>query len=296
MRPEYLPTRWETPPCPFCGSAERLFVERYGYRLRFTHARCAGCGLLYQCPRPRYDEDFIRAAYADYFTASEGFRIGDATGSSTYDEWVEELEEIARHDRLRTAIVDVGCNMGNFLHAALRHYPRAFGTELSERQAAFVEEHVGVPVFVGQFDRWETGERFSCVHMSHVIEHVPDPVAWLRKARELLAAGGVLVLNVPNGDSLDRRWKRALQRARLRRGGWKEAWRTPDHLFEPTIPSLLRCLREQGFEVIDHYTYSRRDPTARSAWSRLYQRRLRQGSNLRVYARRAPPHPGPLPR
>jgi 2-polyprenyl-3-methyl-5-hydroxy-6-metoxy-1,4-benzoquinol methylase len=40
----------------------------------------------------------------------------------------------------------------------------------------------------------ETDLSFSCVRMSHVIEHVPDPRCFLEKAIDLLDDDGIIVM------------------------------------------------------------------------------------------------------
>ena len=71
--------------------------------------------------------------------------------------------------------------------------------------AAFVEKKLGVKIFVGQFVDFSFPEKFSLIHMSHVLEHVPDPNHWLQKAKEMLETDGILVINVPNKFSLSSR-------------------------------------------------------------------------------------------
>ncbi len=73
----------------------------------------------------------------------------------------------------------------------------------------------------------------------------------------------------------------------MRRGTWKHAWKTPDHLFEPTIPAMLQFFEANGngYEVLRYYTYSRKDMVSKSWWSRIYQRTFRLGLNLRFYVR-----------
>ena len=287
-KPVYEPKAWEEVPCPFCGSERRRLYERFGWRLRFTYQSCLDCGLVYQSPRPRYDDDFVRAAYGDYFAFSEDFRPGDPVNHAVQANWEELVAEMAAFDTRRTAVLDVGSCMGNFLLAARPLWKRAEGVEVSEKMRAFVEREIGVRVHGVPFETLRTEERFSCIHMSHVIEHVPDPAAWMARARALLVEGGLLVVAVPNMLSLDRRWQLALKRAGLRRGEWKDPSSTPDHLFEPTVPSMLRFLDLHGFDVVSHYTYSRSDETSRKPFNRLYRRRLLLGSNARFYARRRP--------
>ncbi len=55
------------------------------------------------------------------------------------------------------------------------------------------------------FEDLDLGDKkFDTVVLAHILEHVDDPKAVLSKARELVADGGVIVVDVPNGDSLHR--------------------------------------------------------------------------------------------
>ncbi len=285
-KPAYEPRAWEEVPCPFCGSTRRRLYERFGWRLRFTYQLCLDCALVYQTPRPRYDEDFVRAAYGDYFAFSEDFRPGDPVNHATQENWEDLVREMIGFDPVRSAVLDVGACMGNFLLAARPHWMRAEGLEISEKMRSFVEREIGVRVHAEPFERFRPAEPYSCIHMSHVIEHVPDPAAWLDRARELLVPGGLLVVAVPNMFSLDRRLQLLLKRLGLRKGEWRNPAKTPDHLFEPTLPATLRFLDRHGFDVVSRYTYSRSDETSRRPFNRLYRRGLLLGSNARFYARR----------
>jgi cyclopropane fatty-acyl-phospholipid synthase-like methyltransferase len=72
-------------------------------------------------------------------------------------------------DDRRTAVLDVGSCMGNFLLAARPHWKRVEGVEVSDKMRAFVEREIGVPVHGVPFQALRTAEPYSCIHMSHVI-------------------------------------------------------------------------------------------------------------------------------
>ncbi|NKB56771.1 MAG: methyltransferase domain-containing protein [Alphaproteobacteria bacterium] len=55
------------------------------------------------------------------------------------------------------------------------------------------------------FEDFETAERFDAIFIVHVLEHLLDPVAVLRKAKSLLAPEGRVFLVVPNGAAASRR-------------------------------------------------------------------------------------------
>lgn len=278
LKKRYEPQSWESVPCPFCNSDKLKLHEKYGSDLQFTYVQCLNCSLIYQSPRPRYDEAFLKAAYSDYFIFNPEYKI------TRKEMWVKELKEILRFDSKRSAILDIGSCMGDFLYVAKDNYKLCIGVEISEKMARFTEENLGMEIHVNEFTKVNFSTKFSCIHMSHVIEHIPNPVEWIKKSAEILEEGGILAMSVPNMNSLDRRLKLFLKNIGLRKGKWKENWRTPDHLFEPTIKSTLKFLAENGFEVLEYYTYSRKDMDATSLFGRIYNRRLKQGSNLRFFA------------
>ena len=276
---EYVPHAWETPDCPFCGSADHVLYERFGHKLQFTYVRCLSCQLVYTRPRPAYDAQFIHDAYEFY--ADDG--VFDSINPDLTDS-VAEATELLSFDGAKTRVLDVGTAMGNFCAGAQRVYPAVEATEVSQRMAQSVRERLGISVHVEQFHRLPGEARFSAIRMSHVIEHVPNPLEWLAHARALLVPGGVLCINVPHMFSLGRRVKRRLSQLGLRRAKWAP-WRTPDHLFEPTIPAMHRALARAGYEVLAFYTYSRSNMLSRGPWAALFHRRLRWGNNLRYYVR-----------
>src|ERR1700722_18061753 len=67
---EYIPSAWENVACPFCASRDYKGHEKYGPSFRYTYVQCRECGLVYSSPRPKYDEDFLTAAYSVYDTES----------------------------------------------------------------------------------------------------------------------------------------------------------------------------------------------------------------------------------
>jgi SAM-dependent methyltransferase len=280
------PSGWEEVPCPYCGSGERRTYERFGWKLRFTYVSCVGCGLVYQSPRPVYGAETLQT-YENYHSIADFEATSEDQKRASVAALQPIVTEILRFDSQRTALLDVGSNTGLFLRAAKPHFARVAGVEIGTKMREMVERDLGVKVFA-DYETLPREERFSCIHMSHVIEHIPNPSAWLAKARELLLPGGLLVIAVPNILSLDRRLKLLLKRAGLRRGDWSDPMRTPDHLFEPTIPATIRFLDDHGFDVFSHYTYSRSDETSMKPFSRVYRRQLLLGANSRFYARVRP--------
>jgi len=80
-------------------------------------------------------------------------------------------------------------------------------------------------------------ETFDAVTLSHVIEHVPDPLALLREVRRILKPTGRLALTTPNNASLGHQ---------LFAAKWF-GLDPPRHLHIFSPPSLEKLARSAGF-------------------------------------------------
>lgn len=286
VKPRYRPKSWETIPCPFCGSKEFTIYEKFGSELQYTYVLCSNCSLVYQSPRPTYDQHFIDSAYAEYYQFADTLELNDIADvkESSVAMFRKEVEYIIRYDPKRSAVLDIGSGMGTFLYASKQYYQTVIGLDVSQQMASFVEKNLGVKIFVKQFENFEFPEKFSLIHMSHVLEHVPDPNHWLQKAKKMLEPEGILVINVPNKFSISFRLQHLFTKLGLKKqfsDSWTDPSRTPDHLFEPTIKSMQYLLAKNKYKVLEYYTYSRRDPASNaSSFSKAINRWLKIGSNI----------------
>ncbi len=103
------------------------------------------------------------------------------------------------------SLLDVGCGSGAFLQRMRQSGWRVTGTEPDPNAAARLRDRLGFPVFSSVDEVEARPERFDLVTMSHVIEHVPDPLRMLRQLAALLAPGGRLMVTTPNAQSLGAR-------------------------------------------------------------------------------------------
>jgi SAM-dependent methyltransferase len=90
------------------------------------------------------------------------------------------------------AVLDAGAGRGRLTAALGRHGYRAEGIDASPRAPGItstsIEEHAA--------------QGLDAVVLWHVLEHMPDPAATLERVRSWLGPGGVVLVGVPNLDSL----------------------------------------------------------------------------------------------
>jgi len=276
----YTPKQWEEVACPVCGFLPFKIWEKFGDKLQYTYVLCKKCKLVYLNPRPLYDDDFVYDAYEFYAEADQRYNITENYYQNQTDFEKRDCDNTSAYDLKRTHVLDVGCATGKFIYRAKAVYKKVSGLEVSKRMAHMVSTALDVEVFTDKFENFNTNEKFSCINMSHVIEHYPFPQKWLRKAKELLEEDGIVVISVPNMFSLDRLIKRIVKKAGLFKNTW-EAWRTPDHLFEPTIPAMKFLFASENLTIVDYYSYSRKSAHKKSFFAKLFHKKWRLGSNLK---------------
>lgn len=131
---------------------------------------------------------------------------------SGYHDGAREEILLAIPEETRT-ILDVGGGSGGFLRQVKSK--RSCQTTLIEQCLAsckVAENHVD-RVYHGNFLEISLAERFDCITFLDVLEHTEDPIAFLKIARNLLAANGTVVSSIPNvghwsvvSDLLEGRW------------------------------------------------------------------------------------------
>ena len=237
----------ETVACDLCGSEESTPVlggpdRQSGLDGSFTLVRCEGCGLLYQNPRPTAEAivRFYEGVYQPYAKAIQDER-------SAVRRWRRQVGMRSRCklilDRKQAGrLLDVGCGTGSFLDAMRGHGWQVQGVELNADAAHYSRERLGLDVRTGSLEA--TGysrETFDAVTLWDVLEHLPSPTVALQLVRRILKPDGLLIIRLPNADSLD---------AQLFGPYWAP-WDLPRHYFVFDQELVRRLLGRAGFEVLD---------------------------------------------
>lgn len=107
----------------------------------------------------------------------------------------------------RTAL-DIGCGAGLLAEPLARLGAAVTGIDAAPENIAVARAHaaqsgLSIDYRAGSLDQID-GERFDLVTALEVIEHVPDPAAFVAGLARALADGGLLVLSTPNRTLLSR--------------------------------------------------------------------------------------------
>lgn len=154
--------------------------------------RCENCQLGYRYPRPSKDQldALYRSGCDDTWSQTDS---DDRTDWRIASEWIQSGLGAGR-------VLDVGCFDGGFL-ALLSGEWRRYGIEIHPAAAERARER-GIDVVGGSFYQApDRGKPYTLVTAFDVIEHVENPLDFLKWLADLVDEGGYVMVSTGNMDA-----------------------------------------------------------------------------------------------
>jgi SAM-dependent methyltransferase len=232
--------------CPLCGESESFPLHQEG---SFQMVRCSSCQLIYLNPRPTIDSLF--RFYQKYLPEEE----------SSVESWKKMMKTVFRRAanllqqyRKDGRLLDVGTGFGFFLAEMKRRGWDVTGVEISQKAMDYARDVLGLTIYPGPLEKVGFPENhFDVVTGFYVIEHIPNPVVFLKECYRILKPGGLLLLRYPHTTPI---------KALLHFFGIKNRlYDLPAHLSDFSPEMIQRCLEGIGFgrcrHLIGGYTLPR---------------------------------------
>ncbi len=248
----------ETLACPICGlKSFESYIEvpdRFNTTARWKIVRSPSSGLIMLNPRPDISEI---AGY--YHEGPEG----------SYDPHLHKSSAVSKEERLylkarslllsrkssmvlagalkplaECRILEIGCSTGDLLNCL--HLKKGIpaenlsGIETDPDAASAAETYSGISIFRKGFHELKQESTFDRIVFWHVLEHLHDLNGILSECSRRLNRDGIMVVALPNPESLD---------ARHYRENWI-AWDAPRHLWHFTAATLGALLERHELEIL----------------------------------------------
>ena len=220
--------------CPICESSNHEKVaEKYSYDIH----KCEACSLIFICPLPSEQE--LTEFYENYHKSKQ------------YKDKIESKIKRAKK-RIRSvtkdstkSFLDIGCNLGFATEAARSLGHKAMGIDVDSDAIRQAKRR-----FPGANFRYmpieelaDMNEKFDVLYCSEVIEHLTDPVGFLRASKAVMNEGAVFFLTTPDIEhySLSKNISKLVE--------WT-TFRPPEHLLYFNKESLRKTFERAGFERV----------------------------------------------
>ena len=228
--------------CFRCGLQGRL-LYRKGL---FGVAQCPRCGQVFTSPRLK--EGSIAEIYADASYFDEGvygfskkFSLALLLQKAWWNGRVNLVTSMSKGDIQGRKMLEIGCAYGLFLEYARQRGFEVTGVEYSSTGVEWIRKHLKIEVYQGEIEQMQLPERnYDVICFWDVIEHVANPVHFLRAVSKLIKEDGIIAFSCPYFTSIP---------ARMFRSRW---WtlRPEQHLSHFTPRTLQMAFADAKLELM----------------------------------------------
>ena len=177
--------------CPLCGTVEHSLLYDF---TPYHVVRCLCCRASYLSPR--LIESAIRRLYED----DQYFQAGD----SGYKDYLQQelslrysfrrfMRQLQRRRLTGGSLLEVGCGYGFLLDEAKGYFQNRVGIDLSDAAVASTRQRADF-VYQGDISSIPAADKFDCIVLVSVIEHVYRPVELLKQLSSHLRPSGKVVI------------------------------------------------------------------------------------------------------
>lgn len=100
--------------------------------------------------------------------------------------------------------LELGPAEGQMTQFLLAHFQRLVIVDGAQHLLDCIPDAANLVKVAALFEEFEPDRRFDTIVMEHILEHVEQPVALLKRAKTWLQPHGKILLGVPNGHSIHR--------------------------------------------------------------------------------------------
>jgi SAM-dependent methyltransferase len=187
--------------CPVCAAESREYWPKvWGSAIEQSVRECRECTLIFLWPQlTKAQQGEFDAKYNLYVqerekwvTTRSSASVRDVVDESIRARWTDLAEFFSGGESL----MEIGAEHGGFLDVARSRYRNVVGVdacpEYTEKLAA-----KGFAAF-RYIDDVPLNQKFDRICFFSLLEHVPDPVSFLKSVKQRLAPGGKAIIEVPS--------------------------------------------------------------------------------------------------
>ena len=185
--------------CPSCNQNNSfLFIEKDF----FKYLKCINCDLIYVSPlikEKKLISMYKNSAYSNSWGKILSNKIEFNFNQNKFNQL---LKEINKFKKKKGKILDVGSATGQFLDTCRTDGWETSGIELNDYERK-ISQKKGHIVFDKKIEAdYLPNNHFDVVSILEVLEHVYSPVKVVKSINRILKKNGILVIIVPNVESL----------------------------------------------------------------------------------------------
>ena len=188
--------------CALCGATSSQLLGRNPDFPKSGIYQCPDCGYMWSRPEPTPAElqEVYRATYRTIRQESPTQDYLDFMNARAVAQY-EFIIQTTSRDFAGLKVLDIGCGVGSLLKVFEEHGAAVTGFEPDIAMAGAARKRLSAAARIENtmfnVSEWQ-GEPFDLICLSHVLEHVSNPVEFLAGLMRTARPGGFLFVEVPN--------------------------------------------------------------------------------------------------
>ena len=224
--------------CRLCGDdSVPVWFKAWDHSI---HA-CHKCNFMFALPLAKTQKLLYESDYYCEFIQ----RDKQADMLQFYSGILEELKRMTPGRRL----LDAGCGVGGFLHFAEKSGWSVSGIDASETGVRYAVETYHLDVALADLNNYELPPNtYDVIWAFHIVEHLSDPIHFIRSAAAALKPNGIFYLGLPFYSRMRIRFHQLLFSMGIANHPY--SFNLPDHVSYFSRKTIHRVLSDVGLETI----------------------------------------------
>lgn len=240
--------------CPLCGTDKPNQNKKFLFE-PYQVVQCTNCKLWYLSPRLSESEMLKAYANPDYFKGGGEFGYSQKQGAY-FDQknalrltFRKFLRQLKRRNMTGGHLLEIGCSYGFLLEEAEPMFESLTGTDFDSEALKRVRQ-LGYQGIQGGVDALPTEQRYDLILATGVIEHIYNPIEFVKQLRQYLSTTGWIVLATPPMNSF---W------LKLQGKNWP-SFKIPEHVTYYDHHTLSELFRRCGATETTRLAYPQAYP------------------------------------
>lgn len=217
-------------------------------RKKYEVVQCSNCGFYYVAPPIDFSKQEWNFLYDDAYFPQLSFWYYRRRESDRKKR-INEIEKKCSNKIEK--FLDIGCGTGEMLIESISKGWETFAIDITDNRTGMATDKL-IHFSLGDlFEAEYPDNYFDVIYMDSVLEHLLNPLDYLREINRVLKKGGVVYIGIPNEDSLYNYLKSSVfSILRKNRSSRLQPFSTPYHVSGFNYRSLKFARDNSNFKLL----------------------------------------------
>lgn len=188
--------------CVNCGSTGYKFItDKLRHNEPGTVVKCTKCGLVRLLGAKNFEgkaKEFYKEQYAKKYHHGVKANL-DSLFNSFYPVQQERIDKMKKYLNKSDNLLEIGSSVGYFPRAVKKYVKDVCGIEYNTQEAEYAAKVKRIKTSNKALKDSEFNDvKFNHICLFQLLEHIPNPIAFLQELKEYLTPGGYIHIEIPN--------------------------------------------------------------------------------------------------